>query len=51
MSLHDNDIVHRFLQEHFLHWLEVISLIGRSSEMAAIMRIYQSLLSVRCDDQ
>ena len=47
MRLQDNDIVHCFLQEHFLHWLEVISLIGRSKEMLAIMRIYQSLLSVR----
>lgn len=45
--LQDDDSVHCFFQEHFLHWLEVISLIGKASEMAAIIRLYQSLLVVR----
>ena len=47
IRLHDNDFVHRFLEMHFLHWLEVMSLSGRTSYMAAIMRMYQSLLPVR----
>lgn len=29
-----------FFQEHFLHWLEAISLMGKGSEMAAIIRMY-----------
>ena len=31
-QLVDNNIVHQFLQEHFLHWLEALSLIGKTSE-------------------
>lgn len=31
-QLYDNDQVHQFLQEHFLHWLEALSLIGKASE-------------------
>lgn len=44
--LRDDDTAHRFFEEHFLHWLEVICLIGKGSEMAAIIRMYQSLLVV-----
>lgn len=44
--LRDHDVVHCFFQEHFLHWLEAISLMGKGSEMAAIIRMYQSLLLV-----
>jgi hypothetical protein len=44
--LSDNDRVDRFFREHFLHWLEVINLMGKSSEMAAIVRLYHSLLDV-----
>jgi hypothetical protein len=43
----DGDHVHRFMQEHFLHWLEAINLIGKGSQAAAIVRMYQSLLPVR----
>jgi hypothetical protein len=32
MVLHENDQVHKFLQTHFLHWLEALSLIGEISE-------------------
>ncbi|EMC91804.1 hypothetical protein BAUCODRAFT_78895 [Baudoinia panamericana UAMH 10762] len=42
--LQDGDRAHQFLQKHFGHWLEAISLMGKCSEMAAILRIYQSLL-------
>jgi hypothetical protein len=31
-QLYDNDQVHQFLQEHFLHWLEALSLMGKTSE-------------------
>ncbi|KIL90265.1 hypothetical protein FAVG1_05995 [Fusarium avenaceum] len=42
--LTDGDRVHRFLEEHLLHWLEAINLIGKSSEMTTITRLYHSLL-------
>ncbi|KAF4964049.1 hypothetical protein FSARC_7998 [Fusarium sarcochroum] len=42
--LSDGDRVHRFLEEHILHWLEAINLIGKSSEMTTILRLYHSLL-------
>ncbi|KAJ4262907.1 hypothetical protein NW762_006520 [Fusarium torreyae] len=42
--LTDGDRVHRFLEEHILHWLEAINLIGKSSEMTTIIRLYHSLL-------
>jgi hypothetical protein len=31
-QLHDNDKVHHFLQEHFLHWLEALSWMQKVSE-------------------
>ena len=31
-QLHDNDQVHQFLQVHFLHWLEALGWIGKTSE-------------------
>ena len=31
-QLCDDDQVHRFLQEHLLHWLEALSLMGKTSE-------------------
>ncbi|KAF5672301.1 vegetative incompatibility het-E-1 [Fusarium heterosporum] len=42
--LTDGDRVHRFLEEHLFHWLEAINLIGKSSEMTTITRLYHSLL-------
>lgn len=44
--LRDGDCAHGFLLEHFLHWVEAIDQIEKSSEMAAIIRMYQSLLVV-----
>ena len=32
IKLCDNGLVHKFLREHFLHWLETLSLIGKVSE-------------------
>jgi hypothetical protein len=34
------------LEEHLLHWLEAINLIGKSSEMTTITRLYHSLLVI-----
>jgi hypothetical protein len=47
MPLADGDYVHCFLQKHFLHWLEVMNLMGRSSAIGAILRMYHALLQVR----
>jgi len=32
VQLYDDDQVHTFLQEHLLHWLEALSLVGKTSE-------------------
>jgi hypothetical protein len=45
-SIFDNDQVHRFLLQHFLHWLEALSLVGRASESLQNITILQSLLQV-----
>lgn len=45
-NLVDHDQVHRFLQHHFLHWLEALSLIERASESLQNIRILQSLCQV-----
>jgi hypothetical protein len=42
----DDDQVHNFLQQHFLHLLEALSLIGRASESLPSLRILQSLCQV-----
>lgn len=44
LTLHDDDQVHRFLQQHFLHWLEALSLIGKFSEGQQGFRELSSLL-------
>lgn len=44
--LQDDDDTHEFSKKHFLNWVEIISITGKSSEMAAILRMYQSLLVV-----
>lgn len=44
--LRDGDRAHQFLQKHLLHWLEAINLIGKSSEMGAILRLYHAMLLV-----
>jgi hypothetical protein len=47
--LRDGDKAHLFFKEHWLSWLEAMNLMGKSSEMAAIIRMYQSLLLVRAN--
>lgn len=44
--IRDQDAIHIFLQEHFLHWLEVLSLIGVISESIALIGTLQSLIAV-----
>lgn len=44
----DGDEVHLFLHEHFLHWTEVISLLGKIPDLTSILRMYHSLLVVSC---
>jgi NACHT domain len=42
--LFDNDPVHRFLQKHFLHWLEALSLIGKTSDSVGMVTALQSMM-------
>jgi hypothetical protein len=44
--LHDNDHVHKFLQKHFLHWLEALSLMGKISDGAVMVSALESMLTV-----
>jgi hypothetical protein len=45
-SINDQSEVYNFLQEHFLHWLEVLSLIGVISESDTFIGTLQSLIAV-----
>jgi hypothetical protein len=47
MTLQDGDRASEFFQNFFLHWLEVIVLIGKGSEVAATLRMYSSFITVR----
>jgi hypothetical protein len=42
--LYDNDHVHKFLQNHFLHWLEALSLIGKTPDSVRMMTALQSMV-------
>jgi hypothetical protein len=46
ISLCDDGQIHKFIQEHFLHWLEALSLIGKISEGVFMITMLQSLLTV-----
>ena len=52
VEIHDQDDVHIFLQKHFLHWLEALSLMNRLAEVIQQIRILQSVVSVssHCKD-
>jgi len=45
-SINDQGEVYRFLQEHFLHWLEALSLVGVISESIALISTLESLVEV-----
>jgi hypothetical protein len=42
----DNGQIHKFLQQHFLHWLEALSLMGKMSEGVLMITVLQSMLTV-----
>ncbi|KIW16082.1 hypothetical protein PV08_06133 [Exophiala spinifera] len=44
VQIHNEDEVHVFLQKHFLHWLEALSLMNRISEVIGQLGILQSLM-------
>ena len=44
--IRDQDAVHLFLQKHFLHWLEALSLLGKISESIAMIGTLQLLVAV-----
>jgi hypothetical protein len=45
-SINDQGEVYCFLQKHFLHWLEALSLIGVMPESFALVGTLQSLIAV-----
>ena len=46
VELCDIGQVHEFLKEHFLHWLEALSLIRKVSEGVLVMKDLQSMVNV-----
>jgi hypothetical protein len=46
IPIHDEDEVYVFLQKHFLHWLEALSLMDRIAEAIGHVSVLQSLVSV-----
>ena len=48
-ELRDDDQVHRFLRDHFLHWLEALSWLGRLSSAVPYIRQLHSCVKVRID--
>jgi hypothetical protein len=46
IDLSDNGPIHIFLQEHFLHWLEALSLVRKMSEGVLMVKILQSMVNV-----
>jgi hypothetical protein len=45
-QLHDNDLVHQFLQQHLLHWLEALGWIQRVSEGIHAIASLESIVAV-----
>jgi NACHT domain len=43
-KLCDNDHVHKFLQKHFLHWLETLSLCGKTPDSVGMVTALQSMV-------
>jgi len=46
IRIRDDDQVHMFLQKHFLHWLEALSLMNRIADGIELLGMLQSLVSV-----
>ncbi|KAF5984577.1 vegetative incompatibility protein het-E-1 [Fusarium bulbicola] len=49
MWISDGDRVHQFFNTFFLHWLDSMSLMGKSSEMGGVIQLYHSLLAPDCN--
>ncbi|KAM0346961.1 hypothetical protein ACHAP4_011568 [Fusarium culmorum] len=49
--IQDDDRAHKFLERHFLHWLEALSLIGRISESIGFMDELQSIVDAESGAQ
>jgi hypothetical protein len=47
--IRDGELVHNFLERHFLHWLEALSLTGRVSESIRLIDELQSVVDVSSD--
>ncbi|CRG92733.1 putative WD repeat-containing protein alr3466 [Talaromyces islandicus] len=47
-SVYDNDFIHQFVQEHLLHWLEALSLMGRVPEAILVMNSLSHMLTDEC---
>jgi hypothetical protein len=45
--IRDHDQVHKFLQSHFLHWLEALSLMGRLRESISMIDSLVAIVEVR----
>jgi len=45
IELADNDFIYVFLQEHFLHWMEALSLIGKTTDGVLAILGFESRLS------
>ncbi|EGX53214.1 hypothetical protein AOL_s00006g592 [Orbilia oligospora ATCC 24927] len=45
----DNDQVHIFLREHFIHWLDVMSLLGGAFEIIYMFVNLQSKVDASCE--
>lgn len=43
-TISHHDVVHSFLEEHFLHWLEVLSWLGKLSDSISQINILQTLV-------
>ena len=46
IGLHDTGKVHTFLEKHFLHWLEILSLIGRVPEGVLMITKLECMIEV-----
>jgi hypothetical protein len=46
MQLRDTDQYHTFLRQHFLYWVEGLSLIGKASESINLIQTLQSAIQV-----
>jgi hypothetical protein len=50
VQLNNNDYIHQFLQVHFLHWLEALGWLGKTSEGILAILSLEALIPVRLSD-